>query len=117
MDGDDRDTFCESHDMSKEELMWVTIYIDKNDVEGLLWEGDKGTEWLSHANGIGTPSREQMKGRPIGFRVWMGEGGMDNQPLTLSIIYNGCNCPASTFDGKANFKNMEIEAIVGQTQT
>ena len=40
MDGDDRDTFCESHDMSKEELMWVTIYIDKNDVEGLLWEGD-----------------------------------------------------------------------------
>jgi len=78
MDGDDDDTLCEAQDMSMEELMFLTIYADRNDAEGIVWEGDAGTIWTSRANGdVGSP-REQMQGRPIGFRVWMGKGGMDN---------------------------------------
>lgn len=100
-----------------EELMWLTIFADSNDAEGIIWEGHLGTEWISRANGnIGSP-RLRMGGRPIGFRVWMGEGGMPNQPLLISVVYNDCNCPASTFMGNNPFLDMEIEAVVGPTQT
>lgn len=117
MDGTDPDTFCETQDMSMEELMWLTIFADSNDAEGIIWEGHLGTEWISRANGnIGSP-RLRMGGRPIGFRVWMGEGGMPNQPLLISVVYNDCNCPASTFMGNNPFLDMEIEAVVGPTQT
>ena len=30
---------------------WMTIYYDINDAEGIIWEGDKGSKWISHANG------------------------------------------------------------------
>ena len=58
-----------------------------------------------------------MGGRPIGFRVWLGDGGIDktviNQPLAMSVIYNTCNCPASTFIGNSTFKDTESEARKG----
>ena len=78
MDGDDEETQCEYHDMTEEELMYVKIYADKNDAEGITWWGHKGTEWISRANGEKNSNKEQMGGRPIGFRVWMGTGGRDN---------------------------------------
>ena len=44
-------TICEYHDMQGEELMYVEIYSDSNDVEGIVWWGNKGSEWVSRANG------------------------------------------------------------------
>ena len=44
-------TICEYHDMHGEELMYVEIFADMNDVEGIVWWGNKGTEWVSRANG------------------------------------------------------------------
>lgn len=85
--------------MSAEELMYLTIFADNNDVEGITWTGNFGTEWVSRANGQEQSPVLRLEGRPIGFRVWMGEGGKENQPLLLSVIYNSCNCPASTFTG------------------
>lgn len=78
MDGTDDDTFCMAHDMSMEELMYLIIYADSNDAEGITWIGSEGTEWISRANGNVPSPTEHMKGRPIGFRVWMGKGGLEN---------------------------------------
>ena len=64
--------------MSNEELMFVKIYADSNDAEGIVWWGHQGTEWVSRANGEASSDKEQLGGRPIGFRVWMGTGGMEN---------------------------------------
>lgn len=105
---------CETVDMSNDELMFVTIFADDNDVEGFIWEGYSGTTWTMRANGEEN-ERRQMGGRPIGFRVAIGEGGLDEQPLIVYIIYNACNCPASTYIGNNEFENMTIEAVVGAT--
>ena len=83
--------------MENEELMWLKIYADSNDAEGIIWWGHLGTEWISRANGELASPKEQMGGRPIGFRVWMGKGGRENQPLIISVVFNACNCPASFF--------------------
>ena len=50
----DDDTYCEVHDVSNEELMYLTIYADYNDMEGFVWEGNQGTTWTSRANGEDT---------------------------------------------------------------
>ena len=95
--GDD----CYSHDFGTEELMLFLIYIDSNDVEGFTWTGNGGTEWLSKADGNSKAPLLRMQGRPIGFRVTMGEGGDagNTAPLVMSVVYNACNCPASTYTG------------------
>ena len=116
MDGTDEDTFCDTFDMSMEELMYLIIYADSNDAEGMTWTGDKGTTWIARANGEAQSPNERMKGRPIGFRVWMGQGGKENQPLLISVVYNDCNCPASTFTGQEPFPDLGIEAVIGPTQ-
>ena len=64
--------------MSNEELMYLRIYSDQNDVEGIVWWGDQGTKWELRANGDNDSPKERMGGRPIGFRVWMGKGGLPN---------------------------------------
>ena len=102
--------------MSQDELMFMTIYSDWNDVEGMIFEGNTGTEYIMRANGNTPSPKLQLAGRPIGFRVWMGRGGRDNQPLLMSVVYNACNCPASTFDGANPFDDMTIEAVHGATQ-
>lgn len=51
MDGTEEETQCEYHDMTLEELMYVEIYADSNDAEGIVWWGHKDTEWVSRANG------------------------------------------------------------------
>lgn len=78
MYGSDPDTVCGTHDMSNEELMRLTFYADWNDAEGIVWYGNKGSVWVSRANGPITFNDEYMLGRPIGFRVKMGDGGMPN---------------------------------------
>ena len=80
-----------------EEIMYFTVYSDVNDAEGIVFEGYEGTEWSFRANGNEFSPKERLGGRPIGFRVWQGEGGISNQPLLIAIVYNSCNCPASTF--------------------
>ena len=75
---DDGSFTCVTHDMSAEELMWLTLYSDPDDVEGIVWEGNLGSTWTSRANGNLASPRMQMMGRPIGFRVWSGDGGTDN---------------------------------------
>ena len=99
--------------------MYLTIYSDSNDVEGMIWEGNFGSTWTGRANGDNPSSKMKMLGRPIGFRVWKGNGGgnFNNQPILMSVVYNSCNCPASTFTGKNPFNDMTIEAVVGVTQT
>lgn len=80
-----------------EELMYFTVFYDINDVEGILLEGYAGTEYIYRANGMESSPRLRLGGRPIGFRVWQGDGGIPLQPLQIAIVYNSCNCPASTF--------------------
>ena len=58
-----------------------------------------------------------MAGRPIGFGVYMGYGGTSNQPIQLSVMYNECNCPASTFMANNPPPNFTIEAVVGASQS
>ena len=66
--------------------MYLTIYSDSNDVEGMIWEGNFGSTWTGRANGDNTSSKMKMLGRPIGFRVWKGNGGVNNQPLLMSVV-------------------------------
>ena len=80
--------------------MYLQVFADKNDVEGIEWTGRNGQKWVSRANGAISGPKQQMKGRPIGFRVWMGKGGAENQPLLMAVVYNSCNCPASTYIGE-----------------
>ena len=84
--------------MGAEEIVDIVIYSDSNDVEGLVFKGHLGTTWTMRANGKKF-TEFKMLGRPIGFGMYMGKGGTDNQPLKMSIMYNGCNCPASYFTG------------------
>ncbi len=67
----DPETVCESVDVSQEELMYVSIFSDENDIEGLMIEGNKGTNFTMRANGE-ISDRFRMKGRPVGFRVMEG---------------------------------------------
>ena len=102
--------------------MYNRIFSDTNDVEGIIWWGNGGTQWDSRANGNLDSPIERMGGRPIGFRVWSGDHFDTSlippiQPLQVSIVYNGCNCPASTYIGDTPIQDMTIEAIVGPTQT
>ena len=91
-----------------EEIMYFTVYYDINDVEGLVFEGYEGTEWSYRANGQEASPKARLGGRPIGFRVWQGEGGISKQPLQVAIVYNACNCPASTFMLNAQPVDMQI---------
>ena len=58
--------------------MRLTVYADWNDAEGIVWYGSEGTTWVSRANGQISFNDEFMLGRPIGFRVIMGDGGIEN---------------------------------------
>lgn len=78
VNGTDPDTVCETQYMGLEELMYLTIFVDSNDVEGMIWEGNFGTTWTQRANGNKPSPKMNLGGRPIGFRVWMGDGGMEN---------------------------------------
>lgn len=70
---------CEGADISiDEELMFVSIYSDINDAEGIIFESWKGTEYAYRANGQELSDRARLGGRPIGFRVKLGLGGTDN---------------------------------------
>ena len=51
VDGTDQDTVCETFNMGLEELMYLTLYSDTNDVEGMIWEGNFGSTWTGRANG------------------------------------------------------------------
>lgn len=97
--------------------MYITVYYDINDVEGFVFESYQGTEYSFRANGEEMSPKIRMAGRPIGFRVWVGSGGIPNQPLLMSIVYNSCNCPATSFIDSLSPADMTIEAVVGATQT
>ena len=67
-----------------------------------------------------------MLGRPIGFDTRMGDGGpiypndddsgpLTPQPLAMKVIYNICNCPASTFTGDIAPRDMQITVIQSPT--
>ena len=94
--------------------MYFTVYSDINDVEGIVFEGYDGTEWSFGANGEEKSPKERLGGRPIGFRVWTGDGGIPNQPLKVAIVYNACNCPATEFIESVAPQDMTIEAVVGE---
>lgn len=93
--------------------MYFTVYFDENDAEGIVFEGYKGTEWSFRANGNISSPKERLGGRPIGFRVWQGLGGIPQQPLLIAIVYNACNCPASTYMLNAQPVDMTIQAVIG----
>ena len=57
MDGTDKNTLCEAFNMDLEELMYLTLYSDTNDVEGMIWEGNLGSSWIGRANGENGSSR------------------------------------------------------------
>ena len=83
----------------------------------MVFEGLSGKEYSFKANGMESSEKFRLGGRPIGFRVWSGTGGIQNQPLKMSIAYNECNCPASKFMKNAPPKDMKIEAVVGDPVT
>ena len=68
-----------------------------------------------------------MGGRPIGFDIRMGVGPPNDfgltlygeviqQPVALKIIFNTCNCPASTFIGNLGPSAINVESISGGAQ-
>ena len=63
------------------EIMYLTVYSDLNDIEGLIFEGYDTTKWTLSGNGLDFSPRFRMGGRPIGFRVWSGPGGVANQNI------------------------------------
>ena len=58
--------------------MYVEIFSDSNDIEGMILTGHLGTIWTMRANGARSSPVFQMAGRPIGFGMYMGYGGTDN---------------------------------------
>lgn len=72
VNGTDSDTQCTTLDMSQGELMFLTIFADWNDVEGMIFEDNFGSEFTMRANGNVASPLLELQGRPIGFRVWMG---------------------------------------------
>ena len=52
-----------------EELMYVSIYSDINDAEGIVFKSWLGTEYSYRANGEELSDEARLGGRPIGFRV------------------------------------------------
>ena len=58
--------------------MYITMYSDSNDIEGLIFEGHEGGKWTMRANGDRDINRFKMPGRPLGFGMYMGQGGTDN---------------------------------------
>ena len=66
-----------------------------------------------------------MGGRPVGFDIRMGEGPawgatqysqIIDQPVALRIIFNTCNCPASTFIGDQGPSAITVNSISGGSQ-
>ena len=111
IDGFTVDYECYQHDTSSEELIWLQYLYDNQDIEGMKWWGHLGTDWTSNANAKNRKLFD-IPGRPIGFRTWIGQGGADNIPIFVSVIYNACNCPISFFYG-VQFLDMEIDAVIG----
>ena len=96
-----------------EEIMYFTVYEDSNDIEGFVFTGHAGSEYSFRANGEDASPTYRMPGRPIGFGIYTGDGGTSNQPLQISIFYNECNCPASTFMENSAPTDMSTVAITG----
>ena len=71
------DDFCETKYIT-EEILYVKIYSDSNDMEGFEILGHLGTVWTMRANGADNSGWQKMLGRPIGFSMFMGRGGTDN---------------------------------------
>ena len=65
------------------------------------------------ANGDAQKPNFKMPGRPLGFGIFMGQGGTANQPLKMSIMYNGCNCPATRFTTEQQPRDMVTKAVSG----
>ena len=51
MDGTDPVTLCETFNIGLEEMMYLTLYSDDNDVEGMVFDGNLGSSWTARANG------------------------------------------------------------------
>ena len=58
--------------------MYIEIYSDTNDIEGLVIYGNKGAVWTMRANGDKNINKFRMGGRPLGFGIYMGKGGTNN---------------------------------------
>ena len=112
-----------------EEVMWFSMNVDSNDVEGIAFKDylqnqnavcsllslsdevlDATCYHTASANGDSWSTAQRMGGRPVGFDIRMGVGPPSDfglalygeviqQPVALKIIYNTCNCPASTYIG------------------
>ena len=76
-DSGNPDDYCEET-IIDEEIMYTTVYSDSNDIEGFIFEGHLGTQYVFRANGANFSPKFRMKGRPIGFGMYMGYGGTDN---------------------------------------
>ena len=71
LDTSSSDNKCEEFDID-EEIMYIEIYSDTNDIEGLVIYGDKGAVWTMRANGDREINKFRMGGRPLGFGIYMG---------------------------------------------
>lgn len=100
------DDVCGTH-FFPDELMFGQLYTDTNDIEGIVFWDLNNVEYKMRADGTSPSPKFQFSGRPIGFKVWEGKGGVVNSnnprswnvegPLEISFIYNSCNCPATTY--------------------
>ena len=106
-----------------EDILNFAVYADSNDVEGILFRTDSGSDLIYKANyPIYRPfPPAALKGRPIGFRVEFGHTGVDlqntpNQPMQLQVIFNYCLCSESEFLKNAPPADMKIEALVDPPQ-
>ena len=123
--------------------MYFSMDVDGNDVEGFAFRDyvqnqqtycdalpiadatDDPACWhTAKANGDAWDQSHRMGGRPVGFDLRMGTGPgwgtpqygqMVPQPVAMRIIYNACNCPASTFIGDQTPSNVVMQ--VGNSAT
>ena len=110
--------FCETIAIT-EEVMYAEIFSDTNDIEGWIFTGYLGSIFTFRANGNDSSPTFRLGGPPIGFKVNEGYAQgvavyADDYCLQMAIVYNGCNCPASSFlDTTTAPANMETTAVTG----
>lgn len=82
-----------------QDLVAFTTFIDEEDIEGLRFYQEDGTELNYKANYPINGPIYQLAGRPVGFKASFGTNnkGSPSMVLAVQVIYNSCMCPLSVF--------------------
>lgn len=106
------------------DIINFAVYVDSNDVEGLLFDLADRTRGQYRANyPVFQPNPPvALNGRPIGFRIEFGHTAVDalntpNQLMKVQFVYNECICPSSRFLGSNTARDLEVTAVIDVDST